>query len=136
MISHISVGRSLDTPAETGGIKRILTIISCIPDRTNWSEPLRVDNELSNFNSWRDVDEEDEAALRSRIQDSGMQPRRASRPSSLDRNAGGEATLATRASRSYPAHRCRSCLSFSAEETGGSGERVGDAIVRNLDRLG
>jgi len=115
-------------------------VLKLTPAKVNtfWSESLRVDNELSNFNSWRDVDEEDEAALRSRIQDisSGMQPRRASRPSSLDRNAGGEATLATRASRSCPAHRCRSCLSFSAEETGGSGERVGDAIVRNLDRLG
>ena len=52
----------------------------------DWSEHLRVDNELSNINSGRDVDEEDEATLRSRIQDisSGMQPRRASRPSSLD----------------------------------------------------
>ena len=35
MVSHISVGRSLDTPAETGGIKRILTLISCVPDRMN-----------------------------------------------------------------------------------------------------
>jgi hypothetical protein len=34
-----------------------------------WSEPLRVDNELSNFHPWRDVDEENEAALRPGIQD-------------------------------------------------------------------
>ena len=35
----------------------------------NWSEPLRVDNELSNINSWREVHEKDEAALRPSIQD-------------------------------------------------------------------
>jgi len=35
----------------------------------NWSEPLRVDNELSNINSWREVYEKDEAALRPSIQD-------------------------------------------------------------------
>ncbi|VVB71472.1 Ketopantoate reductase PanE/ApbA [uncultured archaeon] len=35
----------------------------------DWSEPLRVDNELSNANSWRESYEKDEAALRSRIQD-------------------------------------------------------------------
>jgi len=34
-----------------------------------WSEPLRVDNELSNANSWREVHEENEAALRPGIQD-------------------------------------------------------------------
>jgi len=34
-----------------------------------WSEPLRVDNELSNINSWREVHEKDEAALRPSIQD-------------------------------------------------------------------
>jgi len=34
-----------------------------------WSEPLRVDNELSNLNSWREVYEKDEAALRPSIQD-------------------------------------------------------------------
>jgi len=34
-----------------------------------WSEPLRVDNKLSNANSWRETYEEDEAALRSRLQD-------------------------------------------------------------------
>ena len=34
-----------------------------------WSEPLRVDNELSNINSWREVYEKDEAALRPSIQD-------------------------------------------------------------------
>ncbi|MCX6677464.1 MAG: hypothetical protein NTU95_05905 [Methanothrix sp.] len=34
-----------------------------------WSEPLRVDNELSNVNSWREVHEKDEAALRPSIQD-------------------------------------------------------------------
>jgi hypothetical protein len=36
---------------------------------TDWSEPLRVDNELSNINSWREVYEKDEAALRPSIQD-------------------------------------------------------------------
>ena len=39
--------------------------------RTVWSEPLRVDNELSNFNSWREIYEKDEAALRPCIQDIG-----------------------------------------------------------------
>jgi hypothetical protein len=34
-----------------------------------WSEPLRVDNELSNINSWREAYEKDEAALRPSIQD-------------------------------------------------------------------
>jgi hypothetical protein len=34
-----------------------------------WSEPIRVDNELSNINSWREVHEKDEAALRPSIQD-------------------------------------------------------------------
>jgi hypothetical protein len=34
-----------------------------------WSEPLQVDNKLSNFHTWRDVDEEDEATLRPGIQD-------------------------------------------------------------------
>jgi hypothetical protein len=33
-----------------------------------WSEPIRVDNELSNINSWREVHEKDEAALRPSIQ--------------------------------------------------------------------
>ena len=34
-----------------------------------WSEPLRVDNELSEINSWREAHEKDEAALRPSIQD-------------------------------------------------------------------
>ena len=34
-----------------------------------WSEPLRVDNELSNGNSWRESYEKDQTALRPRIQD-------------------------------------------------------------------
>jgi hypothetical protein len=34
-----------------------------------WSEPLRVDNELSNINSWRELYEKDEATLRPSIQD-------------------------------------------------------------------
>ena len=37
--------------------------------RAAWSEPLRVDNELSNINSWRELYEKDEAALRPSIQD-------------------------------------------------------------------
>lgn len=46
----------------------IATLLRCglIP---KWSEPLRVDNELSNTNSWREPYEKDEAALRPRIQD-------------------------------------------------------------------
>jgi hypothetical protein len=32
-----------------------------------WSEPLQVDNELSNIDSWREVYEKDEATLRPRI---------------------------------------------------------------------
>lgn len=36
-----------------------------------WSEPLRMCNELSNINPWRDDDEEIEAALQPRIQDIG-----------------------------------------------------------------
>ena len=34
-----------------------------------WSEPLRVDKKLSNADSWREVHEEDQAALRPRLQD-------------------------------------------------------------------
>jgi len=40
-------------------------------DEMIWSEPLRVDNELSNFNSWREIYEKNEAALRPCIQDIG-----------------------------------------------------------------
>jgi hypothetical protein len=35
----------------------------------NWSEPLRMDKKLSNANSWREVHEENEAALRPGFQD-------------------------------------------------------------------
>ena len=35
----------------------------------NWSEPLRVDKKLSNADSWREVHEEDQAALRPGLQD-------------------------------------------------------------------
>jgi len=48
--------------------------ITILPDElspSKWSEPLRVDNELSNFNSWREIYEKDEAALRPCIQDIG-----------------------------------------------------------------
>lgn len=34
-----------------------------------WSEPLRMDNELRNINSWREAYEKDEATLRPSIQD-------------------------------------------------------------------
>lgn len=34
-----------------------------------WSEPLRVDKKLSNADSWREVHEEDQAALRPGLQD-------------------------------------------------------------------
>jgi predicted nucleotidyltransferase len=47
----------------------ILTFRSLHPRLRDWSEPLRVDNELSNFHPWRDVDEENEATLRPGIQD-------------------------------------------------------------------
>jgi len=36
---------------------------------TYWSEPLRVDKKLSNADSWREVHEEDQAALRPGLQD-------------------------------------------------------------------
>ena len=35
----------------------------------DWSEPLRVDKKLSNADSWREVHEEDQAALRPGLQD-------------------------------------------------------------------
>jgi len=34
---------------------------------SQWSEPLRVDNELNNGNSWRESHEKDQTALRPRI---------------------------------------------------------------------
>ena len=37
--------------------------------KKEWSEPLRVDKKLSNADSWREVHEEDKAALRPRLQD-------------------------------------------------------------------
>jgi hypothetical protein len=37
----------------------------------DWSEPLRVDNELSDINPWRGADEENKATLRPRFQDIG-----------------------------------------------------------------
>ncbi|MHB8118138.1 MAG: hypothetical protein ACYDHX_05350 [Methanothrix sp.] len=40
-----------------------------------WSEPLRVDNELSNINSWREVHEKEEAALRPSISNTNIQGR-------------------------------------------------------------
>jgi len=42
--------------------------------RIIWSEPLQVDNQLSNADSWREVHEEDQTALRSRIQDIHSSP--------------------------------------------------------------
>jgi regulator of sigma D len=36
-----------------------------------WTEPLRVDNELSDINPWRGADEENKATLRPRFQDIG-----------------------------------------------------------------
>jgi hypothetical protein len=38
-----------------------------ISRRAKWSEPLRVDNELNNGNSWRESHEKDQTALRPRI---------------------------------------------------------------------
>lgn len=38
-------------------------------DARSWSEPLRVDKKLSNADSWREVHEEDQAALRPGLQD-------------------------------------------------------------------
>ena len=51
--------------------KSIENASSWSPNRLDrcWSEPLRVDNELSNINSWREIHEKDEAALRPSIQD-------------------------------------------------------------------
>ena len=46
-----------------------LMMLHIILKASYWSEPLRVDNELSNINSWREVYEKDEATLRPRIQD-------------------------------------------------------------------
>ena len=46
--------------------------IICLTDSyktSHWSEPLRVDNELSNINSLREMHEKDEATLRPSIQD-------------------------------------------------------------------
>ena len=37
--------------------------------QAEWSEPLRVDKKLSNADSWREVHEEDQAALRPGLQD-------------------------------------------------------------------
>jgi hypothetical protein len=45
-------------------------ISGLIPDKTEeWSEPIRMDKKLSNANSWREVHEENKAALRPRLQD-------------------------------------------------------------------
>ncbi len=41
--------------------------LSCLLEK--WSEPLRVDKKLSNADSWREVHEEDQAALRPGLQD-------------------------------------------------------------------
>jgi len=49
-----------------GALDNLLTKIS---QPKLWSEPLRVDNELSNGNSWRESHEKDQTALRPRIQD-------------------------------------------------------------------
>ena len=51
------------------GVYESIPVSSKIDENYVWSEPLRVDNKLSNINPWRDVDEENEAALRPRIQD-------------------------------------------------------------------
>ena len=52
-----------------GYVERSHYCLSVALSSLYWSEPLRADNELSNINSWRKVHEEDEAALRQRIQD-------------------------------------------------------------------
>jgi hypothetical protein len=49
--------------------KGIIAASDKLKGDTKWSEPLRVDNKLSNINSWREVYEKDEATLRPRIQD-------------------------------------------------------------------
>ena len=45
----------------------ILIIKERVTNLRNWSEPLRVDNELNNGNSWRESHEKDQTALRPRI---------------------------------------------------------------------
>jgi hypothetical protein len=63
-----------------------------------------VDNELSNINSWREVHEKDEAALRPSIQDicSGMKSRKRSWPYLIHRSAGDDLPCAMRHCGSYP----------------------------------
>ncbi|MGB5100765.1 MAG: transposase, partial [Methanothrix sp.] len=51
------------------GLKDVKLVVSDGHKGIQWSEPLRVYNELSNINSWREVYEKDEAALRPSIQD-------------------------------------------------------------------
>ena len=46
----------------------------------SWSEPLRVDKKLSNADSWREVHEEDQAALRPRLQDISIAELEAGKP--------------------------------------------------------
>ena len=56
--------------ARTCSFTKAAQALNITQNRTDkWSEPLRVDNELSNINSWREVHEKDEAALRPSIQD-------------------------------------------------------------------
>ena len=53
-------------------IPRLLKNDLCLEEQTRqmqWSEPLRVDKKLSNADSWREVHEEDQAALRPGLQD-------------------------------------------------------------------
>ncbi len=52
-----------------------------MPFGEDWSEPLRVDNELSNKIPWEVIDEKDEAALRPRIQDINSGRTRGGKPS-------------------------------------------------------
>jgi DNA invertase Pin-like site-specific DNA recombinase len=64
------IRRIVDLYELYGSYKKVARELSISPNTAKkWSEPLRVDNELSNINSWREVHEKDEATLRPSIQD-------------------------------------------------------------------
>jgi len=63
------INEDFEKPDLWQSLYTINIIIYIMRTLIDWSEPLRVDNELSNINSWREAHEKDEAALRPRIQD-------------------------------------------------------------------
>ena len=60
---------SLELRSFSHGYGQITYHIVLVPKYRYWSEPLRVDKKLSNADSWREVHEEDQAALRPGLQD-------------------------------------------------------------------